>query len=82
MFVLVAIVCPPTDIVNLTQQWNPIDVKSLQSATKRCNNIYLRSPCLAKFIKKEENVYNAMCGPEATVRSENIFDNIIEREKR
>jgi hypothetical protein len=54
--------CPPTKIVNHTSEWNDVDQKSLKSASERCVIKYPDSPCLKTFVKREEQVYWAICG--------------------
>lgn len=56
--------CNPTEILNYTDKWIYIDQESLDYGKKRCVQIYPDSPCLIKFIKKEENTYSAICGFE------------------
>jgi hypothetical protein len=61
-FIATAVLCPKTKIVNHTDFWNATDRQSLVAATKRCGEIYEKSPCLTQFIKIEENLYQAVCG--------------------
>lgn len=56
-----ALICPTTIIENNTSTWTNTDKQSLSSAKKRCKVYYPDSPCLKKFIKKEESVYWAIC---------------------
>lgn len=65
MFLIIAMMlfsCPATKIVNTTDVWNEIDQTTLIRAKNRCSEIYPKSPCLKRFVKKEENVYTAICG--------------------
>lgn len=41
---------------------SPQSFEALQSAKKRCVVHYPQSPCLVKFIRKEEGRYHAICG--------------------
>ena len=38
------------------------DNKVLERAKTRCSFYYPNSPCLKRFIKKDVNLYNAICG--------------------
>jgi hypothetical protein len=64
MFVLLflSMSCPETIIVNNTANWADIDKKALTIAQSRCKFYYESSPCLKKFIKREERIYWAICG--------------------
>ena len=54
--------CPTTKIVNHTDVWSEYDKSVLNTAKVRCNEIYPGSPCVKVFIKKEEQLYNVVCG--------------------
>ena len=54
--------CPKTQIENRTDEWNDYDQQTYERALKRCGEIYKDSPCLKKFIKKDQMTYNAICG--------------------
>ena len=54
--------CPKTVVINYTKIWNDLDQKTLDGAKVRCGQKYPQSPCLTKFIKKDVNAYNAICG--------------------
>lgn len=54
--------CQKVQITNLTKTWNKNDQESLELATRRCPEIYPEAPCLKYFIKKEDMLYNAICG--------------------
>ena len=56
------LVCAATIIVNNTKSWTETDKRSLSYAKTRCEQIYKDAPCLKKFTKKEELVYQAICG--------------------
>ena len=58
------ITCAAILIVNLTPTWTANDQKVVQSAMQRCAVYFPAAPCLKKFIKKKELVYNAICTKE------------------
>jgi len=60
--ILVSLMCPDINIVNLTIDWETRDSLVLEYVQKRCGEIYPKSPCLKIFTKKEDGVYNAVCG--------------------
>ena len=58
-------ICASIIIINLTAgAFTQIDLRHLRFAQKRCPIIKPASPCLKKFIKVENLVYRAVCGPE------------------
>jgi hypothetical protein len=58
--------CAATIMINLSNQpWNKEDDANVLVAKSRCGEIYSDAPCLKKFIKKEPNNYNAICGEES-----------------
>lgn len=61
---LTGLLCPGTRMVNETgEAWNGSDLRSKTRAVHVCRTKYApRSPCLVTFIKKEPNVYWAICG--------------------
>lgn len=60
-FVLLS--CPITQMVNLSKfPWNDYDKEMVSYATKRCSQLYKRSPCLKIFTKKDEQDYTVICG--------------------
>ena len=52
--------CIATIIVNMTPTWELTDTKALKRAEYVCQTRY--KSCLKKFIKKEKQVYHAICG--------------------
>lgn len=64
---LLSLSCPKTTIINHTKIWTEQDQKTLKGAEKRCGELYEDSPCLKTFIKKEELLYNAVCGEKDRV---------------
>lgn len=59
----VTLVCPKIEVHNESHTvWDTLDGEALDRATDNCKNIYPRSPCLVKFIKKDMNTYDAICG--------------------
>jgi len=55
-------VCLSPSVDNHTKDWTDIDRQSFTRAHKRCGEKFPKSPCLVKFIKKDFQVYNAVCG--------------------
>ena len=55
-------ICAATIVINLTLTWTATDQATLNRAKIRCSEIYYDAPCLKKLVKKEELVYNAICG--------------------
>ena len=56
--------CSEPVIENHTDKWTGLDQQNYEQAIKRCPELYKDSPCLKVFIKKEDRVYNAICGGE------------------
>ncbi len=52
--------CAAAVIINLTPVWTVEDGKVLKRATFVCETRY--KSCLKKLIKKEESLFNAICG--------------------
>jgi len=60
---LLAFSCPQTIMVNDSGlPWNNYDSSVLQTAKKRCGEIYEGFPCVKKFYKKESQNYWVICG--------------------
>lgn len=60
---LLALSCPSVQLINDSGlSWNKYDYSVLQSAQKRCGEIYPDAPCVKKFYKKEEQNYWVVCG--------------------
>lgn len=60
---MAALNCPITKMVNTSGlPWNAEDKKVMQYCTKRCSQIYPRSPCLKIFTKKAKQDYTVICG--------------------
>lgn len=57
-----AFTCAATLIINNTQTWTAVDRHAVVKASQRCIQIYPEAPCLIKFVKLEEQRYNAYCG--------------------
>lgn len=53
--------CPVAKIKNLTPTWTKDDQQVFDSAKVRCGKIFPDAPCLKLFIKKEDQLYNAVC---------------------
>jgi hypothetical protein len=63
LILLLALSCPDTKMINNSGlPWNKYDYSVLQSAKKRCGEIYPDAPCVKKFYKKEETNYWVICG--------------------
>lgn len=56
------LVCLTTILIGFSQTLSDNDKKVIASAKIGCERTYPESPCLVKLIKKEELVYNAICG--------------------
>ena len=54
--------CPTTKIINYTSTWTYRDKTALASTKKGCEKSYKKSPCPKKFTKKEDGLYNVICG--------------------
>lgn len=51
-----------TTLVGFHGHMDQDDKNALKTAKKRCGFYYPDAPCLVKFIKKEKQVYHAICG--------------------
>jgi hypothetical protein len=60
--IALAISCGNPKIVNDTDKWSKYDQNALEDTKDRCKIHFKDAPCLKIFIKKEENVYRAICG--------------------
>lgn len=58
----IALACGSPKIVNRTKSWNEQDKTTLETAQKRCGQIYPDSPCVKMFRKADEGIYSAICG--------------------
>jgi len=54
--------CAVTVLIGFGPTLTKAETIVLKSAQKRCKEIYPEAPCLVKLIKKEELLYNAICG--------------------
>lgn len=62
---MISLTCAVTLLVNVsTISINQQDLRSFARAAKTCgsNKRYKESPCLKKFIKREQGTYWAICG--------------------
>jgi hypothetical protein len=60
-----ALTCPKTKIVNQTNyKWNKFDQQSLNTAKKRCKELYKKSPCVKIFYKTQKMDYKVVCGAQ------------------
>lgn len=60
--VALAATCPETKLIGFNGPLNEDDTAALNSAKKRCGEIYPESPCLKTFEKRGELNYRAICG--------------------
>jgi len=51
-----------TQVLTPVLVWTDEDKSNLSHARQRCPIIYSESPCLTKFTKVEDKVYQAICG--------------------
>lgn len=59
------LICMTTIIINLSNiKLNDTDFKAIKRSQHVCSSDvrYNDQPCLKKFVKKEERLYNAICG--------------------
>jgi hypothetical protein len=54
--------CISPKIINYTTTWTNDDKANLIVASRRCGEIFPDAECLHIFIKKEERIYNIICG--------------------
>lgn len=60
-----AILCDPVTVINRTPYpINNFDTETLARATKRCKELYSKSPCIKYFIKTGAKDYQVVCGKE------------------
>jgi hypothetical protein len=60
---LAALSCPKTIMVNHTSHpWNDHDRSVLETAKKRCGQIYPDAPCVKEFYKIDKQDYHVTCG--------------------
>ena len=63
----VALACPKTQIVNQTAfKWNKFDQQSLNTAKRRCKELYKKSPCVKIFYKVDKMDYKVVCGAQSS----------------
>jgi len=63
------IMCPTPNIENHTTEWTAVDKATLEKAIKRCGEIFPDAPCVKRFIKKEDQIYNVVCGGKNEISS-------------
>ena len=55
--------CPePVVTSESNDPWNKIDQRNFESAIVRCGQKFEKSPCLKRFVKRDVQVYWAICG--------------------
>lgn len=64
LILLAGITCAEPTVINNTEYWTTHDEWSFQKAQTRCAELFPEAPCLKIFKKKEENLYNAICGEQ------------------
>jgi len=57
-----SIICTAILMVGFTYPLTDHDKRAIKQAPKTCAKLYPDAPCLKKLIKKEDGVYNAICG--------------------
>ena len=72
LFLLAALNCPDTKVVNKTDNWNKFDDWTLSNAQKRCPKLYPNSPCLKLLVKRTDRDYTAICGRENGTREREV----------
>lgn len=67
---LLSLACPNVTVINHTSSWDEQDRQAFNRAYLHCVDEYSKSPCLVRFEKVEEGVYNALCGkPKSNVET-------------
>mgnify|MGYP001549119949 CR=1 FL=1 len=61
-FLISALMCVSTQIINNTDKWTDQDERNLTWAKKRCYTKFADAPCLKKFYKIGTRRYYAICG--------------------
>ncbi len=56
------LVCAATIFIGFGSSMTKEDVSVYKTASQNCSKYYPDAPCLKKLIKKEEQVYHAVCG--------------------
>ena len=64
--IVTAFTCPNVTVVNKTSTWGARDDEAMETAKKRCPEVYIKAPCLKIFTKEEDGVYRAICGNSET----------------
>jgi hypothetical protein len=61
--------CPITTVKILDGSGlNSHDMEVIAKATKRCGEIYSKSPCLVTFIKKDPLSFQVICGEKREIK--------------
>lgn len=55
------LICMVVTLIGFGPKLTTTDTEVLNSAKKRCGELYPDSPCLKTLIKKKEGLYNAIC---------------------
>jgi hypothetical protein len=64
LLIAAALSCPTPLIENQTDTWTKFDETTLESAEKRCGELYKDAPCVTLFRKKKDGAYNVICGTQ------------------
>lgn len=60
---IAAVSCPETKLIGFDAPLTKQETESLNTAKKRCGEIYREEgPCLKSFEKMEDQVFRAICG--------------------
>jgi hypothetical protein len=55
--------CPDLLVQDISKdKWTKHDTAQVKRLSKRCPEVYPKSPCLVYFLKKEYHTYHALCG--------------------
>jgi len=65
---MMGLICAATILINLSSEpWDSKDSKIFKRAKYVCSNDFRYkndTPCLKSFTKKDDMVYNCICGPK------------------
>ena len=52
----------PTIVTYTLEDWSDTDQRAYDTAQRRCQELYPRSPCVRKFIRYAQTRYGVICG--------------------
>lgn len=61
---MIALICAATILVGFEQPLTDRDKAAIKQAPKTCAAQYPEAPCCVELIRKEDGIYNALCGAE------------------